>query len=376
MRRYTTAFIAAAAIPLAAGNLQAQEFPQTLDSQAGPLEVTKIADIDSPWGATFLPDGAMLVTRRTGELVRVSPDGKVSAPVSGTPEVFSRGQGGLLDVALSPDFANDRLVYLSFAESRDGGANTSVGRGKLSDDATAIEDFEVVFRAQPAVPGPNHFGSRLAFAPDGNLFVTLGERFNYMEEAQNPDNHLGKVVRIAPDGSVPPGNPFASGGGAPEVWSYGHRNVQGAAIHPETGELWTAEFGPRGGDEVNRPQAGRNHGWPVVSHGEHYSGRNIPDPAGNPEFADAVRFWVPAISPSGITFMSGDGFPGWKGDLVLGGLSGQTIVRLDIENGEAVGEERLDIGLRIRDVVEGPDGALYALSDGPDGAVLRIAPRR
>ncbi len=353
----------------------AQGLPSTVDSGIGPLQVEIFAEgLSNPWGAAFLPDGSLLVTERTGSLRRIGMDGAISDPVEGTPEVFAEGQGGLLDVALDPEFSSNRVIYLSFAEARSDGAATSVGRGRLNGEVTALEEFEIIFRQQPAVPGGNHFGSRLAFSPEGHLFVTLGERFDYMQQAQDPTNHLGTVVRINPDGSVPQDNPFIDGEGADEVWSYGHRNVQGAAIHPETGALWTAEFGPSGGDEVNIPQAGENYGWPVVSHGRHYSGQQIPDPSSQPEFADAIYFWDPAISPSGIAFVTSDLFPQWQGDLLLGGLSSQAIVRLDLEGNEAVGDERIEMGVRIRDVLFGPEGQLYALVDGPDSPIIRLTP--
>ncbi len=364
---WSIALMLAAALPAAA-----QSPPATVRAEAGALAVETWADgLDAPWGAVFLPDGRMLVTEKSGAL-RVVGEGRVSAPVAGVPEVVDRGQGGLLDVALDPGFGENRTVYLSYSEGRDGGVATSVGRGRLNAEATALEGFQVIFRQKPAVNGPNHFGSRLAFAPDGILFVTLGERFNYMKEAQNRDNTLGAVARINPDGTIPKDNPFVGQGGDPAIWSYGHRNVEGAAINPASGELWISEMGPRGGDELNIPKRGANHGWPLVSHGTHYSGVEIPDPATRPEFADAIRWWVPSISPSGIAFVTADVLPGWKGSLLLAGLSYHGLVRLSLDGDRVTAEERIDFGRRIRDVLIGPDGALYVLTDGKGGRVLRL----
>ncbi len=341
------------------------------NTKAGTIKVETVATgLSHPWGLAFLPDGRMLVTERTGTLRLVSKDGKLSAPLSGVPEVVVRGQGGLLDVAIDPDFKSNDLVYLSYSEPGEGGASTAVARGKLGD--SGLENVEVIFRQVPKVEGGNHFGSRLVFAPDGKLFVTLGERFTFAP-AQDLTNDLGKIVRINPDGSVPKDNPFVGRQDArPEIWSYGHRNPQGAAIHPETGKLWEIEFGPRGGDELNVPQPGANYGWPVVSWGNHYTGEDIPDPPTHPEFADAIYHWNPVISPSGITFYTGDAIPAWKGNLLIAGLSSQAIVRLTLDGEKVVEEERIPMGARIRDVVQGPDGAVYALTDEGNGEILRL----
>ena len=312
----------------------------------------------------------MLVTERSGTLRLVSKDGKLSEPLSGVPEVVAEGQGGLLDVAIDPDFKSNSLVYLTYSEPGEGGASTAVARGKLGN--SGLENVEVIFRQEPKINGNLHFGSRLAFAPDGTLFVTLGERFQFTP-AQDLSNDLGKIVRINPDGSIPKDNPFVGRQDArPEIWSYGHRNPQGAAIQPETGKLWETEFGPRGGDEVNVPQAAANYGWPVVSWGKHYDGREIPKPPTHPEFADAIYHWNPVISPSGITFYTGDAIPAWKGNLLIGALSEQAIVRLTLDGEKVVGEERIPMGTRIRDVVQGPDGAVYALTDERNGEILRL----
>jgi glucose/arabinose dehydrogenase len=341
------------------------------NTKAGTIKVETVATgLSHPWGLAFLPDGRMLVTERTGTLRLVSKDGKLSPPLSGVPEVVVRGQGGLLDVAIDPDFKSNNLVYLSYSEGGEGGASTAVARGKLGD--SGLENVEVIFRQEPKVEGGNHFGSRLVFAPDGKLFVTLGERFTFAP-AQDLTNDLGKIVRINPDGSVPKDNPFVGRQDArPEIWSYGHRNPQGAAIHPESGKLWEAELGPRGGDEINIPQPGKDYGWPVVSWGNHYTGEDIPDPPTHPEFVDAIYHWNPVISPSGITFYTGDAIPAWKGNLLIAGLSSQAIVRLTLDGEKVVEEERIPMGTRIRDVVQGPDGAVYALTDEGNGEILRL----
>jgi glucose/arabinose dehydrogenase len=341
------------------------------NTKAGTIKVETVATgLSHPWGLAFLPDGRMLVTERTGTLRLVSKDGKLSPPLSGVPEVVVRGQGGLLDVAIDPDFKSNNLVYLSYSEGGEGGASTAVARGKLGD--SGLENVEVIFRQEPKVEGGNHFGSRLVFAPDGKLFVTLGERFTFAP-AQDLTNDLGKIVRINPDGSVPKDNPFVGRQDArPEIWSYGHRNPQGAAIHPESGKLWEAELGPRGGDEINIPQPGKDYGWPVVSWGNHYTGEDIPDPPTHPEFVDAIYHWNPVISPSGITFYTGDAIPAWKGNLLIAGLSSQAIVRLTLDGEKVVEEERIPMGTRIRGVVQGPDGAVYALTDEGNGEILRL----
>lgn len=342
---------------------------KVIDTKQGQIKVASVAKgLDQPWGLAFLPDGRMLVTEKPGTLRIVGKDGAVSDPIRGVPKVIANGQGGLLDVALDPAFSENGLVYLSYSEPGEGGAGTAVARGKLG--GGSLDNVEVIFRQKPKVDGGNHFGSRLAFSPDGKLFVTLGDRFKF-DPAQDLASHIGKIVRINPDGSVPGDNPFvAQDGKLPEIWSYGHRNAQGAAIHPETGKLWETEFGPLGGDELNIAEAGKNYGWPVVSWGSHYDGTDIPDPPTRPEFTDAIRNWNPVISPSGIAFYTADAIPGWKGNLLLSGLSSQSITRLELDGEKVVGEERIAMGSRIRDVVQGPDGAVYALTDG--GKILKL----
>jgi len=344
---------------------------ETLETRGGPVTVeTVVEGLEHPWGFAFLPDGRMLVTERPGRLRMVSTDGELSPPLSGVPKVFAQGQGGLLDVALDPDFDTNALVYLSYAEPGDGGASTAVARGKLAEGA--LEDVEVIFRQRPKVSGGNHFGSRLAFAPDGLLFVTMGDRFKF-EPAQDLSNHLGTVVRIHPDGTVPEDNPFVGQDGAlPEIWSYGHRNIQAAAVHPETGALWEIEHGPKGGDELNVAEAGRNYGWPLVSWGVHYDGEEIPDPPTRPDLAASLVQWTPVIAPSGMTFYTGEVFGAWRGNLLVGGLVSRGIVRLSQDGRSAKEEERIDLDARIRDVAQGPDGAVYALTDHDNGAILRL----
>lgn len=348
---------------------------KVIETEIGPVKIETVArGLTHPWALASLPDGRMLVTERAGRLRAVSEKGQLSEPISGVPEVLAKGQGGLLDVALDPDFSANRLVYLSYAEPGEGGASTAVARGRLNEAATALEDVEVIFRQQPKVDGNNHFGSRLVFSRDGKLFVTLGERFKF-EPAQDLSDHLGTIVRINPDGSVPADNPFVDRDDAlPEIWSYGHRNVQGAALHPETGVLWTHEFGPRGGDELNIPEAGRNYGWPLVSWGRHYSGQNIPDPPTRPDLAQSIHHWNPVISPSGMTFYTGEMVPEWRGNILIGGLSSQALVRLTLDGQQVTDEERIDIDERIRDVHQGDDGAVYLLTDQPNGEILRLTP--
>ncbi len=346
-----------------------------------PFAVTVVArGLDHPWAVEPLPDGALLVSERPGMMRVIGRDGKVGAPIAGVPKVDAVGQGGLLDVALSPSFASDHTVYWSFSEPRDGGNATSVARGVLSSDRTRLTDVRVIFRAMPAFDGGAHFGSRLVFAPDGMLFVTLGERSDrrMRPQAQRLDSHMGKVVRIRPDGGAPPDNPFVGRDGAlPEIWTLGHRNIQSAALDPD-GRLWIVEHGTRGGDELNLIQKGKNYGWPVVAFGEEYSGSRIGDSVTRRAgFEDPVYYWDPVIAPSGMEFYTGSAFPAWKGSAFVGGLASTRLVRLVIENGRVTGEEHLlaDRNQRIRDVRQGPDGALWVVTDERDGEVWRIAPR-
>ena len=349
----------------------------TFHAWSAPKVETIAEGLEHPWGLAFMPDGGMLVTERPGRM-RVVRNRAVSAPVEGIPSVAAEGQGGLLDIALDPDFANNRIIFFTFSEPRpQGGNGTSVARAKLSADDAALTDVSVIFRQRPAVESTAHFGGRIAIAPDGNLFVTLGERYSMRESAQDLGTHLGKVVRITKNGAPAPGNPFIGKNGAfPEIWSLGHRNAQGAAIEPSTGLLWTVEHGAQGGDEINRPEAGKNYGWPVITYGKDYNGSKIGEGTAKDGMEQPLHYWDPSIAPSGMAFYDGALFPGWKGDLLIGALKGQKLVRLDIEQGKIAGEVVMleDIGERIRDVRVGPDGAVYLLTDNEAGRVLRLTP--
>ncbi len=349
---------------MAAGAAPAQPRSQveSVATGDGVVAAMEVADeLDTPWGMDFLPDGRMLVTELPGNLVIVSPDGTVSRAVQGTPNVFAQGPGGLMDVALHPDFARNSMVYLSFAEPGDGGqAGTALGRGRLVNDR--IENFEVIWRQNKLV-GPNHFGNRIVFAPDGKIFLTLGERFQF-GPAQDLSNTLGAIIRLNDDGSIPADNPFAGQAGADgAIWSYGHRNIESAAIDPDTGQLWVAEMGPLGGDELNMVRRGVNYGWPVVSWGINYNGVDIPNPPEFPQYEDAVHHWSPVRSPSGMIVYTGDMFPEWRGDIFFGALSAGGVERVDMENGRVVGTEFIPFNTRIREVAQGPDGAIYLLTN-------------
>ncbi|APV42709.1 oxidoreductase [Pseudomonas frederiksbergensis] len=353
---------------------------QNFKSEQGTLEVTTMTKgLEHPWALAFLPDRqGMLVTERPGNLRVVSADGKLSAPLSGVPKVWAKGQGGLLDVALSPDFKQDRTVYLSYAEGGGEGdrAGTAVGRGRLSDDLTAIKDFNVIFRQEPKLSVGNHFGSRLVFDRDGYLFITLGEN-NDRPTAQDLDKLQGKVVRIYPDGKVPDDNPFVGQAGVrPEIWSYGQRNPQGAALNPWTGTLWENEHGPRGGDEINIIERGKNYGWPMATHGINYSGQPIPEATGKTAEGTVGprHVWEKSPGLSGMAFYDADRFKAWQHNVFIGALVSQELIRLQFDGDKVVHEERLlgELNKRIRDVRQGPDGYLYVLTDEDDGALYRI----
>ncbi len=351
----------------------------TPSSRDGVLHVDTVArGLEHPWALAFLPDGRMLVTERPGRMRLVGQDGALSQPLAGIPEVFADGQAGLLDVKLAPQFRDNHLVYWSYAEpGPDGTAGTAVARGRLSDQR--LEQVEIIYRQQPKVKGDKHFGSRLIFAPDGTLFITQGDRFQYRDHAQDLSSDLGKIVRIKPDGSVPADNPFVKRDGVrPEIWSYGHRNVQAAAIHPDTGQVWTVEHGARGGDELNHPEAGKNYGWPVITYGIDYSGMPIGEGAVKEGMEQPVYYWDPVIAPSGMAFYTGDRFRGWTGSILVGSLKPGLLVRLTLKDGAVANEERYlgELGERIRDVRQGPDGLLYLLTDAKDGRILRVSPKQ
>jgi glucose/arabinose dehydrogenase len=374
MRRFLRLAALLSAVLLVLPAAAQQRYP----SSAGELLVETVASgLEHPWGLAFLPDGRMLVTERPGRLRIVSSYGALSRPLTGVPNVAARGQGGLLDVALDPKFAENRLIYLSFSEPRVGGNGTSVARGQLNANGTGLENVAVIFRQIPAINSTLHFGSRLVFDRTGALFVTVGDRYSERDQAQNPGNHLGKIIRIRPEGGTPADNPKKPGW-QPEIWSIGHRNVQGAALHPDTGQLWTAEHGARGGDEVNTPKAGLNYGWPVITYGVDYSGAKIGEGTAKPGMEQPLFYWDPSIAPSGAAFYTGSVWPAWRNSLFVGALAGQMLIRLSTSGETVSGEERLltTLGERIRDVRQGPDGYLYLLSDDAKGKVLRVRPAR
>lgn len=353
---------------------------RTFKSEEGSVRVSTLAEgLQNPWALAFLPDGkGILVTERAGNLRIISAEGKVGAPLGGVPEVWAKGQGGLLDVVLSPTFKQDRMVYLSYAEGggEEGKAGTAVGRGRLSADNAKIEDFNVIFRQQPKLSTANHFGSRLVFDRDGYLFIALGEN-NQRPTAQDLDKLQGKLVRILPDGTVPKDNPFVGQANVrPEIWSFGHRNQQGAALNPWTGELWTNEHGPRGGDEINIPKAGKNYGWPIATHGINYTLMPIPEAQGEhvEGMVDPHHVWEKSPAISGMAFYDNPRFKPWEHSVFIGALASQELIRLQLDGDKVVHEERLlgELDARIRDVRVGPDGYLYVLTDAEDGALLKV----
>jgi glucose/arabinose dehydrogenase len=348
-------------------------------SSAGQLEVQTIASgLVNPWALAFLADGRMLVTERPGRMRIVSSDGQLSPALKGVPDVWATGQGGLLDVVTDHAFKQNNTIYFCFSERTAGGGRTAVARAKLVDgDAPRLEDVKVIFRQQGPLSSGNHYGCRIAQARDGNLFVTLGEHFSHRDEAQNLGNHLGKLIRITPDGTAPNDNPFVGRDGArPEIWSYGHRNEQGLAINPASGEVWEIEHGPRGGDEVNIIGKGKNYGWPVIGYGIDYNGTKIHASTTKDGMEQPIKYWVPSIAPSGMAFYTGKLFPKWDGSLFTGALAGKMLVRLSLNGNSVTGEERLlqDLNERIRDVRQGPDGALWLLTDNAAGRILRVSP--
>mgnify|MGYP003575608671 CR=1 FL=1 len=363
--------------PPRTGPAQASPQPRAID---GNITVETVASgLEHPWGLAFLPDGRILVTERPGRLRIVDTSGRLSEPLPGVPQVHAVSQGGLLDVAIDPDFAQNQLVYLSFSEPGEGGVSgTSVARGRLGNGR--LDNVEVIYRQQPKVRSGGHYGSRLVFSRDGKLFVTQGDRqsASFRQQAQQLSSGIGKIVRINPDGSIPSDNPFVGRDDArPEIWSLGHRNAQAAALHPETGQLWTVEHGAMGGDELNRPEKGKNYGWPTITYGRDYSGSAIGEGAQQEGMEQPVYYWDPVIAPSGMTFYTGDRYPGWKGSAFVGSMGPRALVRLTIENDRVTRKERYlgDLGARIRDVQQGPDGLLYLVTDDANGKVLRVVPK-
>lgn len=369
-------------------NVPSQEptFPQQTraceEATGVAFDVVVLAEgLENPWAVEPLPDGDLLVTEKPGRMRIISASGSIGEPIAGVPPVAARGQGGLLDVALSPGFASDRTIFWSYSEPRQGGNATSVARGVLAQDGSRLSDVRVIFRAQPTYDGRLHFGSRLAFGPDGMLYITLGERSDkeIRPQAQDLGSHMGKTIRITPSGETPPDNPFVGRAGAlPEIWSLGHRNIQSAVFDSE-GRFWIVEHGPKGGDELNLIEKGKNYGWPVVTFGEEYSGSPVPNSeTTRPGFEDPVYYWDPVIAPSGMEYYTGEAFPAWRGSFFIGALRDQRLVRLTVEDGRVQGEEHLltDRKQRVRDVRQGPDGALYVVTDEKNGELWKIAPRR
>jgi glucose/arabinose dehydrogenase len=349
------------------------EAPQaTAAAAALPFTVTNVADFDSPWAMTFLPDGRMLVTEKAGTMYLVAADGQSRTALGGIPAVSSAGQGALMDVVLHPRFATNHLVYFSFSEVGEGGLKgVALARGTLVEGAAPkLDKVSVIFRASPYVEGDGHFSGRIAFAPDGHLFFTNGERQKF-DPAQDPKATLGKVLRLNDDGTPAKGNPLAAQGFHPAVWSYGHRNLLGLAFDA-AGNLWEQEMGPKGGDEVNLVVAGKNYGWPNASNGSHYDGRDIPDHKAGDGYQPPKVWWNPVISPGGLIVYSGKLFPQWKGDLFIGGLSSKSLVRVDLNGTDAAKGDQFAMGTRIREVEEGPDGAIWLLEDGQSGAAGKL----
>ena len=355
----------------------------TVKTETGNIQVKTIAEgLENAWGMAFLPDGSMLVTERPGRMRIVSADGKVGEPLSGLPKIFAQGQGGLLDVVLAPDFATSKKIYFSYSEPGEGSESklnsTAVSFATLN--GNKLENLTRVFSQQPKVSSSNHYGSRLVWAPDGTLFITLGERYSEKDKAQTLDNHQGKVVRINADGSVPKDNPFVKTTGAlPEIWSYGHRNMQGAAINPISKELWTGEHGPQGGDELNIDRAAKNYGWPVITYGENYGGGKIGEGTHKAGMEQPIYKWVPSIATAGFIFYTGDKFPQWKNNILLTSLREKTFVRLVVDGEKITQEERLltkEVDERLRHVVQGPDGLVYLLTDESKGGIYQLSPAK
>lgn len=380
--RKTTALLTTAALTLGVSSVStADHHSKTIETRWADVKVETVAEgLVRPWGLAFLPDGRYLVTELPGRMRVIAEDGSLGDPLNGVPEVAVRNQGGLLDVILSPDFESDNTIYYSFSEPESPGSeitSTAVAKATLGDDA--IMDSEVIFSQYPKVDGGRHYGGRMVFTHDGDyLYVGLGDRGHQMMESQDLDSHTGTIVRLYPDGSAPDTNPYAAHDGAlDEIWSYGHRNVQGIDIQPGTGLMWAVEHGPQGGDEINLPEAGKNYGWPVITHGEQYGGGEMDVSEGFKKegMELPVWHWTPSIAVSGMTFYDGDKFPEWKGNILAGGLRGQLIARMEVDYNRVIHEEIMDMDYRIRTVKQGPDGYIYVLTDERDNAkLLRLRP--
>jgi aldose sugar dehydrogenase len=350
---------------------------QSVRSSAGDLAVQTFArGLDHPWALAFLPNDRILVTERPGRMRIIAKDGNLSPALAGVPRVFAAGQGGLLDVIADRAFANNQTIYFCYAERANGGARTTVSRARLVEEGTPrLDEVKPIFRQQGPLSSGNHFGCRIVQAPDDALFMAMGDHFGPRDEAQNLANDIGKIIRIRSDGTVPPDNPFVGRAGAkPEIWSYGHRNAQGLALQPDTGKLWEHEHGPRGGDEVNIIEKGKNYGWPVIGYGIDYSGARIHAGTQRAGMEQPVWYWVPSIAPSGMSFYSGELFPRWRGSLLVGALVSQALVRLEVDGEKVTREERVNLRERIRDVRQGPDQAVWLTTDSSEGRVLRLAP--
>lgn len=374
----------AAGLTLALGLFAGTVTAKTIEvkNSSVPLRVTTVAEgLSNPWSLAFLPDGRMLVTERSGTMRIVTPQGEKGPALSGLPDIVSRGQGGLLDVVLAPDFATSNRIYFSYSEPDPDNSkanSTAVAHAVLNGDK--LENVTRIFSQQPKYESTAHFGSRLVWNSDGTLFVTLGDRYGAMQDAQTLDNHHGKVIRINADGSVPADNPYVNTAKAlPEIWSIGHRNVQGAALHPTTGKLWTGEHGPQGGDELNIDEAGKNYGWPIITYGENYGGGKIGIGTEKDGMEQPVYKWVPSIATAGFIFYTGDKFPQWKGNLLMTSLRAATLARLTLDGDKVVDEERLlqkEVGERLRHIVQGPDGYIYLVSDESNGKIFRLEPAK
>jgi aldose sugar dehydrogenase len=366
----------------AAGTLLGSSKAQTASNPVPPTgpapRLREIANgLENPWAVAFLPDGQYLVTERPGRMRLISAAGKVSTPLEGVPRVLASGQGGLLDVVLSPEFARDNTVFFAYSQPTNGGARTAVARAELQ--GNSLRNLQVIFAQRQDPSGGYHFGARIVFGRDGNLWITLGDRYFQKDRAQDLSSHFGKVVRIRPNGSVPPDNPYVNTPNAlPEIWSIGHRNLQGAVLHPATGKLWTHEHGAQGGDELNIPEPGKNYGWPVITWGVDYGGGKIGEGTNKPGLEQPVHYWVPSIAPSGMCFLTSDRYqaqwPGWKNSLFIGSLKFRQLVRLELDGQRVMREERFSFtpSERIRDVRQGNDGLLYVLTDASDGKLLRV----